>query len=124
MKHNKMDKFLCKYKNFKNMTNFQTEIVDILHIKRGNYVYIKGHACKCLEIKFFKAGKFGGCKWYFNGVDMITGKKYEQYSNYMGRGNINTIFLLRILKEGLEGKIKFEQWKYEFVKFLNNCIEM
>src|SRR5690242_9928018 len=47
------------------------------HIKKGTYVIIDGHPCKCVDNVTSKNGKHGHCKCNIVGVDVFTGKKYN-----------------------------------------------
>ena len=46
-------------------------------MKKGGHVVIKGHACKINEITTSKTGKHGHAKANITGIDIFTGKKYE-----------------------------------------------
>lgn len=45
-------------------------------VKRGDYLMIKGHACKCAEVTLSKTGKHGGCKCHFTGIDIFDDSKH------------------------------------------------
>jgi len=46
-------------------------------IRKGSYLMIKGHPCKCTEISTSKTGKHGHAKAHIVANDIFTGKKYE-----------------------------------------------
>eukprot|EP00826_Nyctotherus_ovalis_P025533 TRINITY_DN197_c0_g3_i1.p2 TRINITY_DN197_c0_g3~~TRINITY_DN197_c0_g3_i1.p2 ORF type:complete len:148 (-),score=49.71 TRINITY_DN197_c0_g3_i1:35-478(-) len=46
-------------------------------LRVGNYVMLKGHPCKVMEVHFFKVGKHGHAKASIVGIDIFTSKKYE-----------------------------------------------
>ena len=46
-------------------------------LHKGNYVMLKGHPCKVVEISITKNGKHGHAKASIVGIDIFTGKKYE-----------------------------------------------
>jgi len=48
------------------------------HLKKGHYVMMKGHPCKVGNISVSKTGKHGHAKITYQGVDVITGKKYSE----------------------------------------------
>ncbi|CAJ1430156.1 unnamed protein product [Effrenium voratum] len=49
-------------------------------IKKGSYVMLKGHPCKIMEVTTFSPGKHGHAKAHMVGLDIFTGKKYEETS--------------------------------------------
>merc|ERR1712224_655306 len=46
-------------------------------IRKGSHMLIKGNPCKVVEITTSKTGKHGHAKASITGVDIFTGKKYE-----------------------------------------------
>merc|ERR1712085_190869 len=46
-------------------------------IRKGSYLMIKGHPCKCAEVSTSKTGKHGHAKAHIVAIDIFTGKKYE-----------------------------------------------
>ncbi|CAE7212838.1 ELF5A-1 [Symbiodinium natans] len=49
-------------------------------ITKGSYVMLKGHPCKIKEVNTFSPGKHGHAKAHLVGLDIFTGKKYEETS--------------------------------------------
>jgi len=47
-------------------------------LKKGGYIQIKGHPCKIAEMSTSKTGKHGHAKMNIVGIDVLTGKKYEE----------------------------------------------
>merc|ERR1711982_166171 len=46
-------------------------------IRKGSYLMIKGHPCKCVEVSTSKTGKHGHAKAHIVATDIFAGKKYE-----------------------------------------------
>merc|ERR1712037_685372 len=46
-------------------------------IRKGSYLMVKGHPCKCAEVSTSKTGKHGHAKAHIVALDIFTGKKYE-----------------------------------------------
>lgn len=46
-------------------------------VKKNEHVMIKGHPCKIVEVSHSKTGKHGHAKCNITGVDVLTGKKYQ-----------------------------------------------
>ena len=46
-------------------------------IRKGSYLMIKGHPCKCVEVSTSKTGKHGHAKAHIIAIDIFTGKKME-----------------------------------------------
>merc|ERR1711881_8001 len=46
-------------------------------IRKGSHMLIKGFPCKVMEVTTSKTGKHGHAKASITGVDIFTGKKYE-----------------------------------------------
>lgn len=46
-------------------------------MRKGTYVMIKNHPCKVMEMSTSKTGKHGHAKVHYVGLDVFTGKKYE-----------------------------------------------
>jgi len=46
--------------------------------RKGGYILLKGHPCKVMEMTTSKTGKHGHAKVKFVGVDIFSGKKYQE----------------------------------------------
>lgn len=46
-------------------------------LRKNGYVMLKGHACKIVEMSTSKTGKHGHAKVHLVGLDLFSGKKYE-----------------------------------------------
>jgi len=46
-------------------------------LRKNGHVVIKGRACKIVEMSTSKTGKHGHAKVHMVGIDLFTGKKYE-----------------------------------------------
>lgn len=46
-------------------------------LRKNGHVLIKGHPCKIVELSTSKTGKHGHAKVKLTGLDIFTGKKYE-----------------------------------------------
>merc|ERR1712063_172286 len=46
-------------------------------IRKGSFLMIKGHPCKCVEVSTSKTGKHGHAKAHIVAIDIFTGKKME-----------------------------------------------
>lgn len=49
-------------------------------LRQGGYVMLKGFPCKIVEMSTSKTGKHGHAKVHLVGIDIFTGKKYEDLS--------------------------------------------
>jgi len=49
-------------------------------LRKGGYVMLKGNPCKIIDMSTSKTGKHGHAKVNMAGVDIFTGKKYEDMS--------------------------------------------
>ena len=49
-------------------------------LRKGGHVMIKDHPCKIVEMSTSKTGKHGHAKVNLTGLDIFTGKKYEDMS--------------------------------------------
>ena len=49
-------------------------------IKKNAYCVMKGHPCKVVQLSTSKTGKHGHAKVHMIGLDIFTGKKYEELS--------------------------------------------
>lgn len=49
-------------------------------LRKGGYVVMKGFPCKIMEMSTSKTGKHGHAKIHMVGIDIFTGKKYEELS--------------------------------------------
>jgi translation initiation factor 5A len=49
-------------------------------IKKGMHIVIKGNPCKVVEVSTSKTGKHGHAKASITGIDIFTGKKYQDIS--------------------------------------------
>jgi translation initiation factor 5A len=47
-------------------------------IRVGGYMNFKDHPCKISAVSHSKTGKHGSAKCNFTGIDIFTGKKYEE----------------------------------------------
>lgn len=57
------------------MTPIQTS-----QLRKNDIVVLKGKPCKIVEMNTSKPGKHGHAKIHFVGLDIFTGKKYEDIS--------------------------------------------
>jgi len=46
-------------------------------LKKNQFAMLKGHPCKIMEVRHSKTGKHGHAKCSITGVDVLTGKKYQ-----------------------------------------------
>jgi len=46
-------------------------------IRKNGFIVIKGRPCKVADVSTSKTGKHGHAKCHFVGIDIFTGKKYE-----------------------------------------------
>jgi len=46
-------------------------------VKKGGHAMLRGHPCKILEVNVSKTGKHGHAKAHMVGLDVFTGKRYE-----------------------------------------------
>jgi len=46
-------------------------------VKKNKYVILKGKPCKIMDVKTSKTGKHGHMKVNITGIDVLTGKKYN-----------------------------------------------
>jgi len=51
--------------------------ISVGSIKRGGHVLIRGFPCKVMEYSTAKTGKHGAAKAMYMGIDIFTGRKYE-----------------------------------------------
>ena len=49
-------------------------------LRRGSYVMMKGHPCRIVEVSISQTGKHGHAKVHMLGLDIFTGKKYDELS--------------------------------------------
>ena len=49
-------------------------------LRKGGFVVIKGFPCKIMDMSTSKTGKHGHAKVHLVGIDIFTGKKYEDLS--------------------------------------------
>eukprot|EP00941_MAST-03F_sp_MAST-3F-sp1_P005360 g5360.t1 len=49
-------------------------------VKKGSFLVMKGHPCKVIEVSISKTGKHGHAKANIFGLDVFTGKKYNEIS--------------------------------------------
>jgi translation initiation factor 5A len=47
-------------------------------VRKGGFVLLKGFPCKVMDIATAKTGKHGSAKAKMTGIDIFTGKKYEE----------------------------------------------
>ena len=48
------------------------------HVKKGQYIMLKGHPCKIVDVKTSKTGKHGHAKCNITGIDVFSAKKYNE----------------------------------------------
>ena len=51
--------------------------ISVGSIKKGSHVLIKGFPCKIVDYSTAKTGKHGSAKAMYVGIDIFTGRKYE-----------------------------------------------
>jgi len=51
--------------------------IEAHHVKKSKFVMLKGRPCKIAEVKTSKTGKHGHMKCNITGIDVLTGKKYN-----------------------------------------------
>jgi len=51
--------------------------IEAHHIKKNKYIILKGKPCKIMDVKTSKTGKHGHMKVNITGLDVLTGKKYN-----------------------------------------------
>jgi len=61
-------------------------------VKKGSYLVMKGHPCKVIEISISKTGKHGHAKANIFGLDVFTGKKYNEISPTSHNMTMPTMF--------------------------------
>ncbi len=49
-------------------------------MRKGGFVILKGFPCKIVDMSTSKTGKHGSAKVHLTGIDIFTGKKYEELS--------------------------------------------
>lgn len=49
-------------------------------LRKGGHVLLKGFPCKVVDMSTSKTGKHGHAKVHLVGIDIFTGKKYEDIS--------------------------------------------
>ena len=62
-------------------------------VKKGTIVLLRGHPCKVKDVQHSKPGKHGHAKAKMLGIDIFTGKKYEDISP-----NHQTVFAPRVFQ--------------------------
>merc|ERR1712154_533481 len=63
------------------------------HVKKGSYILLKDRPCKVVEVKTSKTGKHGHAKCNITGMDVLTGKKYNEV--HPGHINLRAFDLTR-----------------------------
>ena len=58
----------------------QTVPIQAGSVKKGSHVVLKGFPCKVVDVSTSKTGKHGHAKANIVGLDIFTGKKYEDVS--------------------------------------------
>jgi translation initiation factor 5A len=61
-------------------------------VKKGSYLVMKGHPCKVIEVSISKTGKHGHAKANIFGLDVFTGKKYNEISPTSHNMTMPTMF--------------------------------
>eukprot|EP00457_Paulinella_chromatophora_P014374 gb/GEZN01014792.1/.p1 GENE.gb/GEZN01014792.1/~~gb/GEZN01014792.1/.p1 ORF type:complete len:197 (-),score=38.43 gb/GEZN01014792.1/:122-712(-) len=56
----------------------QTRPLKASAFRKGGYILLKGKPCKIVDMSTSKTGKHGHAKVKFTGVDIFTGKKYQE----------------------------------------------
>jgi translation initiation factor 5A len=56
----------------------QTYPVQCSSLRKNGFVVIKGFPCKVVDMSTSKTGKHGHAKVHLVGIDIFTGKKYEE----------------------------------------------
>lgn len=74
-------------------------------IRKNAYIVINGHPCKVADVSTSKTGKHGHAKCHFVGIDIFTGKKYEDLTPSTHNCDVPNVFrneytLLDINEEG------------------------
>lgn len=70
----------CLLCNFCHVHPYNVHIENAGALKKGSHVVIKGFPCKVAELSTSKTGKHGHAKVNMVGLDIFTGKKYEDIS--------------------------------------------
>jgi translation initiation factor 5A len=55
-----------------------THPLEAHHVKKGNGIMLKGMPCKVVDVKTSKTGKHGHAKCNITGIDVISGRKYNE----------------------------------------------
>jgi translation initiation factor 5A len=55
-----------------------TENAQASSVKKNGLIMLKGNPCKVVDYSSSKPGKHGAAKIKFTGIDIFTGKKYEE----------------------------------------------
>jgi len=58
-------------------TKVQRSPIEAHAVKKSKFVMLKGRPCKIMEVKTSKTGKHGHMKCNITGIDVLTGKKYN-----------------------------------------------
>ena len=63
-------------------------------VKKNNFIVLKGKPCKVVELSVSKTGKHGHAKASIVGIDIFTGKKYED--SFPTSHNVEVPFINRL----------------------------
>ncbi|KAK4469591.1 hypothetical protein MN116_007128 [Schistosoma mekongi] len=82
----------------------KTEPKQCSSLRKGGYVLMKDRPCKIVEMSTSKTGKHGSAKVHLVGIDMFTGKKYEEICSSSHTMNVPIIsrkeYQLMDIKDG------------------------
>ncbi|CAH8286877.1 unnamed protein product [Schistosoma turkestanicum] len=82
----------------------KTEPKQCSSLRKGGYVLMKDRPCKIMEMSTSKTGKHGSAKSHLVGIDIFTGKKYEEICSSSHTMNVPIItrkeYQLMDIKDG------------------------
>lgn len=61
-------------------------------IRKNAYIVINNHPCKVADVSTSKTGKHGHAKCHFVGIDIFTGKKYEDLTPSTHNCDVPNVF--------------------------------